>query len=936
MAALPYRETGPGHAAVRRSRLATRQHSLGERARQSIDKSEYTAAIVIPHQIGPYRVTERLGAGGMGEVYRAHDHRLDRWVAIKAIRRDGDEDEPADDTARERFRREARAVAGLSHPNIVQIHDIVEWEEGDCIVMELVEGEPLAGMLRDGPLTLQRVLSIGRQIAEGLATAHAKGVIHRDLKAENVMITAEGRAKILDFGLAKRLGPTTKDPTLSIHGKVMGTSYAMSPEQAQGLTVDARSDLFSLGALLYELATGEAPFRRETLAQTLTWVCTRDPAPAHDVEPGVPPALSELISHLLAKDPDDRPANANHVAELLRYLERDSEISLEGTLPPRTGVGVEELGEPTRATVLDLPRPAYVHARGTTPSVGRLSGETPGARRRWRRGLLGAAGLGVAAALAALAVFLFSGAVEGETYVAVQAPVLVTTGEVPSAELIPSAVRVALLQELLSLQGITTLAPDQVDTAEGTSVEVARTLAADEVIRSRLSCLGATCQATLERIRGTDGSLLWTQMFEVRSDDLLRLANGMGSQIRRAYADRGLRSNGGSDRLDVAGEDYEEYLRIRETFRTRLEGADLGELLERLERVRASSPRFVPTYLLEAEVARTRFAEESRNEQDLNRAFEAIRAASDLAPAAPEPLFNLVDTALTADRLGLAEDAVEQLESLKPGEAKVQVQKAVVLVRRGRAAEGLELMRSAVAQRPSEENLIRLANMEIQQGEMDAARDHLTTLLERAPDSYVGRAQLAMVELISGGIDRAAALYEELVRRSPSDAMWSNLGLAYMLQGHPEQAAEAFRSVLDSERNPSPFAVLNLADAELLSGRDKEARRLYLQALDLTASDPAGSSWQILTIQAQALAHLNRPTEAVAVIQRALQTAPENTQVAYEAALIYSLAGERRSALVNVRRAIQQGYVLAWFQFPWFDALRDDPEFQHILEAAGS
>jgi len=892
----------------------------------------------MPHQIGPYRVTERLGAGGMGEVYRAYDHRLDRWVAIKVIRDNGGDEAPADEAARERFRREARAVAGLSHPNIVQIHDIVEWEEGDCIVMELVEGEPLAGALRRGPLPLHRVLSIGCQIAEGLTAAHAKGVIHRDLKAENVMITAEGRAKILDFGLAKRLGPSTQDPTLSIHGRVMGTSYAMSPEQAQGLTVDNRSDLFSLGALLYELATGEAPFRRETLAQTLTWVCTRNPTPAHEVEPGVPPALSELISHLLAKEPDERPDSASHVAEILRYLERDSESLIEGSVPRPTGVGLDELAEPTRATLLDLPRPAYSRA-GRTTAPRMVSGETPTAtgpqpRKRWTRRLVGAAGLGAVATLVVLGVVLFGGTVQGETYVAVQAPTLVTTGEVPSAELIPSAVRVALLQELLSLQGITTLAPDQVDSAGGTSMELARTLAADEVITTRLSCRGPTCQATLERIRGDDGSLLWTQIFEVRSDDLLRLANGMSDQIRQAYADRRLRSSGGSDRLDVAGADYEEYLRVREAFRTRLEESDLAELLERIAALHRSSPRFAPAYLLEAEIARTRFAEESRDEQDLNRAFEAIRTARDLAPETPDPLFSLVDTALTANRLGLAEDAIEELESLKPGEAKVQVQKAVVLARRGRAAEGLELMRSAVAQRPSEENLIRLANMELQQGEIDAARTHLTTLLERAPDSYVGRAQLAMLELISGGIDHAAELYEELVRRSPSDAMWSNLGVAYMLQGRYEQAAKAYRQIIDNQSSPNLLTLLNLADAELLAGREEEATRLYREVLDLTASDPAASSWQILTVRAQALAHLNRSTEAVEVIQRALQTAPENSQVAYEAALIYSLAGERRSALVNVQRAIQQGYSSDWFQFPWFDALRGDPEFRDLLEAA--
>ena len=178
--------------------------------------------------IGPYALDKRLGAGGMGEVYRAYDRRLDRWVAIKLIRPEAAEN----DTVRERFRREARAAARLSHPAIVQIHDVVETEESDAIVMELVEGESLARRLARGPLPVDEAVRLGREIAGGLAAAHAKGLIHRDLKPENVMLTPEGHVKILDFGLAKRL---EGEASLTEDHRVVGTFRAMSPEQAQGL-----------------------------------------------------------------------------------------------------------------------------------------------------------------------------------------------------------------------------------------------------------------------------------------------------------------------------------------------------------------------------------------------------------------------------------------------------------------------------------------------------------------------------------------------------------------------------------------------------------------------------------------------------------------------------------------------------------------------------
>jgi serine/threonine-protein kinase len=236
----------------------------------------------------------------MGEVYHAWDERLERWVAIKVIRPESAENE----TARERFRREARAAASLSHSSLVHIHDILEWDGGDAIVMELVEGELLAKRIARGPLPLAAVLRIGRDVAEGLAAAHARGIVHRDLKAENVMITVDGSAKILDFGLAKRLGT---EVSLTADQRVMGTFRTMSPEQARGLPVDPRSDLFSLGVLLYEMLSGRSPFEAGTALDTLTRICTHRQAPVREWNADIPEHLSTLVTHLLEKDPALRP-----------------------------------------------------------------------------------------------------------------------------------------------------------------------------------------------------------------------------------------------------------------------------------------------------------------------------------------------------------------------------------------------------------------------------------------------------------------------------------------------------------------------------------------------------------------------------------------------------------------------------------------------------
>ncbi len=267
--------------------------------------------------LGPYRLVERLAAGGMGEVWRAWDGRLKRPVAVKHVLPQL-LDQPG---ARERFRREAEAAARLTHPAVVQIYDLVESPAGDWLVMELVVGKTLRQLLSAGPLAVRSAVLWSHEIAEGLAAAHAEGVLHRDLKAGNVMITAAGHAKILDFGIARALSPagqeTGQEMTLSQTGMLLGTCYAMSPEQALGLPLDPRSDLFSLGSLLYEMLTGEAPFRASTAAATLARVCSYHPLPARRLRAEIPAEVSTLVERLLEKEPNGRPRDAGEVAARL-------------------------------------------------------------------------------------------------------------------------------------------------------------------------------------------------------------------------------------------------------------------------------------------------------------------------------------------------------------------------------------------------------------------------------------------------------------------------------------------------------------------------------------------------------------------------------------------------------------------------------------------
>ena len=271
---------------------------------------EYSGSLCAGSRIGPYEIAEFIGAGGMGEVYRAHDLNLDRIVALKLL-----PPELAADPERVlRFEEEARAASALSHPSIVTIYDAGQIGKRAFISMELVGGETLREVLRPGAVPLRKALYVAAQLAEGLAIAHEARLVHRDLKPENIKVSRDGFVKILDFGLAKRLPPESSKNGIAevvtafetAPGTVLGTAGYMSPEQAAGGRADFPSDQFSFGVILYEMLTGRRAFDRTTVAETLSAIIREEPAPIPQVNPSVPAPLRWIVERCLAKDPAER------------------------------------------------------------------------------------------------------------------------------------------------------------------------------------------------------------------------------------------------------------------------------------------------------------------------------------------------------------------------------------------------------------------------------------------------------------------------------------------------------------------------------------------------------------------------------------------------------------------------------------------------------
>src|SRR6266498_834749 len=336
---------------------------------------EDKSLLLVGKELGHYRVLSLLGSGGMGEVYLAEDTRLRRKVALKLL--------PAELTANRdrlrRFEQEAQAASALNHPNIITIHEIGQVDGLNFIVTEFIEGETLRQRLATGQMNLPAALDVASQVASALTAAHAAGIVHRDLKPENIMIRPDGLIKVLDFGLAKLTEPPTANvdseaPTVARvnnkMGMVMGTAQYMSPEQARGLKVDARTDIFSLGVVLYEMLAGRAPFAGETTADIISVLLQKEPQPISTLALDTPAKLQSIISEALRKDKDERYQTVKDLLIDLTTLKQELEFAakLERSAPARAQVSGSTVSDAQSSATIDQSVASSLEVNKTHPS----------------------------------------------------------------------------------------------------------------------------------------------------------------------------------------------------------------------------------------------------------------------------------------------------------------------------------------------------------------------------------------------------------------------------------------------------------------------------------------------------------------------------------------------------------------------------------------
>ncbi|MEK6323860.1 MAG: protein kinase [Acidobacteriota bacterium] len=750
--------------------------------------------------ISHYRIVSKLGAGGMGEVYRARDSRLDREVAIKLLPADFASDE---DRLR-RFEREARATSALNHPNILTIYDIGNHAGAPYIVAELLDGEELRAQLNDGALPVRKAIKYAQQIAAGLAAAHAKGITHRDLKPENIFVTANGFVKILDFGLAKlrppEAAPNSKAPTqreVTAPGTVMGTASYMSPEQARGQEVDVRSDIFSLGVVLHEMVSGQAPFSGVNAIDVMGAILNQDPVPLRQFAPDAPDELQRIVSKALRKDCEQR---YQHITDMLIDLkdlkqELEFEAKLKGAqaliVPPSSG-SIGARATPPEGGTTDAQRAevatSEVLAVRTTSSAEYIVGEI----KRHRRGLAIALASLILISSAGLAYYLYSAG----TVKTIAVLPLVNANNDPSTEYLADGISESLINSLTALQQLRVIARTTAFSYKGKEVDpraVGRELNVGAVLMGRVRQLGDRISIQVDLVDATTGAQLWGEEYERAVADVLSIKQAIAREVT-------------------------------EKLKLRLSGAQQQQLANR----ETTNPEAYQFYL------RGRYLWNKRTADGISKAIDQFQKAIERDPNYALGYAGLADSYLVLEQYGgvpasetlpRAKAAVDRALQIDDSLAEVHTSLAEIYQRQWRWAEAEQEFRRAISLNPNYPTAHAWFTMHLRiKRQFDEALRESKRAQELDPLSPI--LSVASIYLLKNDINSAIEQNKRAIEFDPTFPQahrW--LGLAYLKQRHYDEAIVELQKGVELSGRAGQF-LADLGYCYAVMGKQAEALQI--------------------------------------------------------------------------------------------------------------
>lgn len=855
--------------------------------------------------VGRFHIAKRLGQGGMGEVYCAEDAVLRRKVAIKRIH----PQLSADEQYRLRLLKEAERASSLSNHHIAVVHDVLEDHGNMFLVMEYVEGQTLRQRMQS-PVPLDEFYALARQCIEGIAAAHQQGILHCDLKPENIMLGARGEVKILDFGLAKQL-PKDQESTRGLtdstsSGTFSGTPAYMAPEVLLEKPPDARADIFSLGVVFYEVLAGRHPFRADSFIGTSDRILHSEPAPMGG---GVPPGLEHLLLRMLAKDPNERPASAE---EVMREL----------------ATAQESAGSSTALSWLRWRRHSRQNRLRIFYALVTLAGLLA----------LGMAGIGwprkggFGAPAAPL---------PGTRHLAV------LPFQVNDSDLAARAYGLGLTEALttrlaeLSANGLPlqVVSPGDIQAQSIRTAEQARMYyGVNLVLEGTMSKSGAAVRVHYALVNPEDRRVLRAGMvsapvadpFEVEDRVVQSVAKSLEVELAQAggapYAAR-----------PTQPEAYDLYLQGRGYLQEYDRPENIDYAIQAFQRSLARDPKYALAYAGLGESYRHKY-DLTKDAEWMTRGEEACRKGVELGPALPD---GRVCLGIIATHTGKYDEAVSEFRralAVAPRHEQANVELALALERLGRFDEAEAAYKNATSLRPqywSPHN--RLGRFFLARGRYAEAIDCFERVITLAPDSFRGYSNLGAALLMTGRFGDAIPRLERSFAIRPNAAAGNNLGAAYFYLRRYEDAARAYERA--SELEPKDYAIIgNMAEAYYWSpgGREK-AMRSYRKALEMAQGTLETNAKDEQALHAVSLyaAMLGDRKQALAYDRRARQAAGADSrdpEASLHTALIHAQFGEKAEMLRALQEGLERGLTVERIaQSPSFDRFRTDPGMKSLL-----
>lgn len=820
-----------------------------------------------PDSIAHYNILSTLGRGGMGIVYLAEDRRLKRKVAIKCLYKQQSE------ALMERLRREAKVLAKLNHPNVVQIYDVIDQGDEFALVMEYVEGRSLCRHLKENDLSQRQQLAVLVQILDGLAAAHSQGIIHRDLKLDNILIDARGRAKIGDFGIAKRQSGDTIE--LTKHNNISGSLAAMSPEQIRGEKLTAASDIFSFGIVAWQILRECHPFEAESELLKVEKILNM-PAPSLACE-SLPSGFTDCLDACLEKSPDKRPQD---IPELIRTLKSHS-VQLSDKVDDPT---LTLYGGSYKAISNNL---SWIKLAAYLTSV-------------------------VLLVFIALELYRWSQPEPETIYVAVL-PTKKVFKDGLDYQFTSKTVQDALNDGVIRARNAHLISEkDTVSYKENLS-DIFTDLGADMLIQSELECQRLLCELRLRNIR--KGVKDKSSTIELVDESPLQIYEIVQKNLATLFEfPRGIISL--SEAIDEKA--YRSYVESRLGH----ENGSLtkAEALSSLAQLIESYPKFEPALAHYVHLSLDTY-HETQDESFVNKLKEVIEVAKS------NNSDSLILRRLEAEFLTeisdfeRAEMAISAFRSLGGGERDKEFLLGMLERARENYDQSIGHFEIALQYREAPELYYNISLILWLQGKSKESIEKLNEAAKKYPGNMDISYLKAYVLTYLGGLDEAEEIYLNQVKVSPTSFVHANLGLVYMLKREYLLAEEQL--LISKKLSPSGDGwILNLADNYLLMGKTKEAGELYEKIL----SDRQGKSdVRDLIPRSQAFAHLGDLKNALREVRKAKEIVPRSPDVAYTEALIFTKMKDYLSAIVAIENSLEYGNDKIWFSMSWFDELCKDP-----------